>query len=225
MTTAQAFYTRWAWLYDIISAKTPGVGLIRRAAIDHLGVAPGDTVVEMGCGTGANLPYLREQVGTDGTVVGIDFSPGVLALAADRIDRHGWENVHLIRADATQPPLSPVEDGSQVDVIFSSFVSGMVDDPASMVDRWAAIVGEGGTVGLLDLARSSSIGGTFINPLFSAVVRATSPPAAARDSAAIDRLDQRVAAAHARLHTKTQTPRYKTRACGFIRISSVTIEE
>ena len=69
VSTAQAFYGRWARLYDLI-ATFPGVGSWRARAVDSLGLSAGDRVVEMGCGTGANFPYLRERVGPEGQVVG-----------------------------------------------------------------------------------------------------------------------------------------------------------
>jgi hypothetical protein len=74
------FYGRWAALYDRV-ATAPGVGRWRRAAAERV-ARPGDTVVEMGCGTGANLPYLRERVGPTGRVVGVDLTGPPLRRAA-----------------------------------------------------------------------------------------------------------------------------------------------
>ena len=104
----QAFYGRWARLYDLI-ARVPGVGVWRAAAADALALEPGDTVLEMGCGTGANLPYLRERVGPEGQVIGVDLTSGMLDVARERVERRGWANVSLVRADASRPPVaSPI---------------------------------------------------------------------------------------------------------------------
>ncbi len=67
--SAQEFYGRWARLYDLIARRTPGIPRLRGRAAAACGLESGDTVVEMGCGTGANLPYLRERVGPEGTVI------------------------------------------------------------------------------------------------------------------------------------------------------------
>ena len=67
-----------------------------------LGLKPGDTVLEVGAGTGRNFPYLVEAVGPSGTVIGVDASPGMLAEARKLIERNGWSNVELLQQDATQ---------------------------------------------------------------------------------------------------------------------------
>ncbi len=105
-TQAGEFYTRWASLYDRLATEAPLVSRLRAALAEALGPNTGDVVVEMGCGTGANLPYFRERVGPAGTVIGVDVSRGVIDRARTRIEQNGWENVHLVRADATRPPVS-----------------------------------------------------------------------------------------------------------------------
>ncbi len=59
----------------------------RRRAVAALGLKPGDTVLEIGAGTGRNFPYLVEAVGPSGTVIGVDASPGMLAEARKLIER------------------------------------------------------------------------------------------------------------------------------------------
>ena len=103
-TAAQSFYTRYARIYDLVARHTPGVERLRDRVVDALDPRPGETVVEMGCGTGANLPHLRERIGPGGRVVGLDFAPGALAVARDRTAR--WENVVVARADARRPPVA-----------------------------------------------------------------------------------------------------------------------
>ena|GEM_PF-134644 len=101
--SATAFYDRWARLYEPIAAHAPGVGRLRRRAVDALRLERGDTVVEIGCGTGANLPLLARDVGPTGTVIGIDRSRGVLERA--RRNTRGYPQVEVLQADATQLPI------------------------------------------------------------------------------------------------------------------------
>jgi ubiquinone/menaquinone biosynthesis C-methylase UbiE len=68
----------------------------RRRAIDRLWLAPGDAVLDVACGTGASLPALAERVGPTGLVVGVDLSPDMLAIAAERVRARGLDNVTLI---------------------------------------------------------------------------------------------------------------------------------
>ncbi|RYX81532.1 class I SAM-dependent methyltransferase [bacterium] len=70
--------------------------------IPHL-PSPEPRLVDLGCGTGANLPMLRESVGANGSVVGLDFSP--LALRFARQHLHDLSGLALSQGDAMQLPL------------------------------------------------------------------------------------------------------------------------
>jgi ubiquinone/menaquinone biosynthesis C-methylase UbiE len=216
----QRFYTRWARLYDLIAVYTPGMGSLRAAVIDRLALKPGDTVVEMGCGTGANFPLLRQQVGPQGQVIGVDVSTGVLSVATDRIKRNGWANVHVVRGDATEPPV----DRGDADAIFASLVAGMVTDPAGMVHDWADLVGSGGRLGLLDLARSSNPRARLLNGLFRRFVTTANPRSVRESAAPLATLDRRVAAAHRQLQERCSDADSATRTLGFARLSAGTVD-
>ena len=217
--STQRFYTRWARLYDLVAVHTPGIGSLRRAAVDRLALQPGDTVIEMGCGTGANLPLFRQRVGSEGQVIGVDVTPGVLRVAAERVDRAGWNNVSVLRGDATQSPV----DGA-VDAVFASLVAGMVDDPAGMVDGWADLAGSGGRLGLLDLARSSDRRARPLNGLFRRFVTTANPRSVRESTAPLATLDRRVAAAHRQLHERCSDAATERRALGFARLSGGTVD-
>ncbi|MFB6154937.1 MAG: class I SAM-dependent methyltransferase [Haloferacaceae archaeon] len=211
----QQFYSRWARFYDLLATRAPLVQSLREAVVDALDPAPGDAVVEMGCGTGANFQHLRERVGPGGTVVGVDFSPGMLARARERVAAEGWENVHVVRGDAARPPVE------EADAVLATFVVGMLPDPATAVGDWADLVGRGGRLALLDLARSTGTAGRPLNGLFRLAVLATSPPGTrrrhARSPTAV--LDRRTVAAHRRLDARCGDVTFETRALGFVRVS------
>ncbi|HSD51404.1 MAG TPA: methyltransferase domain-containing protein, partial [Candidatus Methylomirabilis sp.] len=63
-------------------------------------LGPGDTVVEIGCGTGLNFGLLRDAVGPKGRVVGVDLTEAMLAMARARIQQKGWKNVEVVHSDA-----------------------------------------------------------------------------------------------------------------------------
>jgi SAM-dependent methyltransferase len=94
---ALAQYRLRAPIYDVELALFEP---IRRTAITRLALRPGDTVLDVGCGTGLSVPLLREAVGPRGHVVGIDQCPEMLARARDCVRRHRWRNVTLIEAPA-----------------------------------------------------------------------------------------------------------------------------
>ena len=62
---------------------------LRRKAAMRLGLSRGDSVLDIGCGTGVNFPYLRDAVGPTGRIYGVDISPGMLRKAKARRDTHG----------------------------------------------------------------------------------------------------------------------------------------
>jgi ubiquinone/menaquinone biosynthesis C-methylase UbiE len=213
------FYGRWAALYDRV-ATAPGVARWRRAAVERV-ASPGDTVVEMGCGTGANLPFLRERVGPEGRVVGVDLTGPLLDRAHCRADR--FVNVAVVQGDATRPPV----DASEVDAVLATFLCGLVEDPAGAVDGWCDLVGSGGRVALLDATATDDALGRPLNPLFRAFVSAGSPGASPRDvlraplaSDADASLSRRVAASRAALTDRAVARRHETFALGFVGLCS-----
>ena len=75
-------YRRRAAVYDFELALFEP---LRREAVARLALQPGETVVDLGCGTGLSLPLLRAAVGATGHVVGIEQSPDMLARARRRV--------------------------------------------------------------------------------------------------------------------------------------------
>ncbi|KAA9396884.1 methyltransferase domain-containing protein [Haloarcula sp. CBA1130] len=215
MTDAQSFYGRWARLYDWV-ASAPGVSSWRERTADALALAPGDTVVEMGCGTGANVPALRERVGPTGRVVGVDVTREMLDRAAEHPDRTG-ETVHYVRADAARPPIR------DADAVLATFVAGIFEDPAAAVDAWCDSVRPGGRVALLNFQRSPSALAAPLNVAFEGVVRLSAPGARLSRRSHASAFERRVAAARERLTERTVARRYETMGGGFVGLLSGTV--
>lgn len=162
------FYGWGPGLYDAL-ATAPSVRSWRERAADSLELASGATVLEVGCGTGANFPQLRERVGPTGAVVGVDLVPAMLARARARIEAAGWQNVHAVRADATRPPVA------DVGAVVATFLVGMLPDPAAAVRTWVDRVTSGGRVTLVTAVRSDRLLTRPLNPLFRLFVRLAAP--------------------------------------------------
>ena len=213
IAATQRFYGRWARIYDRV-ATAPGVTSWRERVVETLSLTPGDTVVEMGCGTGANFPYLREAVGPGGAVVGVDLVPEMLGQARERIDRRGWENVHVVQADATRPPVG------DVDAVVSTFLIGMLADPASAVRTWIDRVAPGGWIAVMNARRSERALAAPLNLAFRAFVRLALPSGKATPRSPARELERRWEAARDALLEGTVDHERDTQGLGFIALAS-----
>ena len=214
MAAAQEFYGRWARLYDYVARWFPGIAAVRRRAANALELSPGDRVVELGCGTGANLPYLRDAVGPEGTVVGVDFTRPALDRARARAARNGWENVHLVSGDARRPPIA------SADGVLATFVMGMLDDPGAAVSRFCDLA-DGGTVVLVDAAPSDRAYGPLVNAPFRAFATVSTPPTTKLryDRDLLASLDDRVGTAHRTLRERAVAVAAEEHALGLVRLT------
>jgi ubiquinone/menaquinone biosynthesis C-methylase UbiE len=84
----------------------------RPGVVRRLRLRPGDHVLDVGCGTGANLPFLAAAVGATGHVTGIDLSEAMAAHARTRVAENGWDNVDIVVGDAATAPLPADMDGA-----------------------------------------------------------------------------------------------------------------
>ncbi|WP_254529129.1 class I SAM-dependent methyltransferase [Natrinema gelatinilyticum] len=228
--SAQEFYGRWARLYDVIARRTPGIAQLRRRAAAACRLEPGDTVVEMGCGTGANLPYLRERVGPTGTVIGIDFTRQVLERA--RAATAEYDNVSVLRGDATRLPVgaeveaAETDGGGGIDAVLATFVVGMLEDPVAAVDDWCDLVGPDGTVVLANAARSEKWYAPPVNAVFRMIVILSTPPTTRLhyENDPHIRLDEKIDAAHARLRHRSVAVVDETHVFGVVRLTGGRLE-
>lgn len=210
---AQGFYGRWASLYDLLARRTPGIVALRRRAAAACALSPGDRVVEMGCGTGANLPHLREAVGSEGTVVGIDFTRPVLERARDLTA--DYDNVHVVAGDATRAPVA------DCDAVLATFVVGMLADPAGVVSDWTDLVGPGGHVVLVNAASSRRWYAPPVNAALRAVTVLSTPPTTRLryEDDPVERLDERIETAHDQLRERSSAVADETHALGAVRLT------
>jgi arsenite methyltransferase len=117
----------------------------RRLVREALGAAPGDRVLDVGCGPGFYVAELLEQVGPTGAVVGVDTSPQNLALARRRTE--GRANASYHEADATA---LPVADAS-FDAALSVQVLEYVADPDAALAELHRALRPGGRLVVWDV--------------------------------------------------------------------------
>lgn len=133
----------------------------RRQSIEALALEAGDSVLELGCGPGNSFAALREAVGPTGTVVGVDYSQGMVQQATDRIRTAGWENVHVFQADATAPGLAP----NSFDAVYAAMSLSAMPDPQQVVTTAAGCLTSDGRISVLDARPFQGVPLSMLNPL------------------------------------------------------------
>ncbi len=166
-------YDRVAGSYDFwtdaILGRVLGLDRVREHALDQLGDLRKKTVLDIGCGTGRNLPGLESRVGPSGHVIGIDYSAGMLEEARSLVAERGWRNVTLLHDDATQ--LRHVV--APVDAVVSVWCMGIVYDLEAALDRAVDLLRPGGRMVIMDFARARPDHGPlhYLYPAYSRVLR------------------------------------------------------
>jgi phosphatidylethanolamine/phosphatidyl-N-methylethanolamine N-methyltransferase len=115
----QFIYRLWAPIYDAALGHffLPG----RTRALDLLNLQPGERVLLVGIGTGADLPLLPPGV----SATGVDLSPQMLAKAQRRLPLPGRE-VTLLQGDARQLLVEP----ASYDAVIFNLILSVIPDPA-----------------------------------------------------------------------------------------------
>ena len=105
----QAAYGEHARSYD---RDTGAFQPYREAVVEALPLRQGQVVLDVGCGTGRCCGLLRDKVGLAGSVVGIEESPQMAAVAREHIACSGWRNVTVVQSCAEQAQIALTADAA-----------------------------------------------------------------------------------------------------------------
>lgn len=130
-------------LYDLVFLGTQA--RLRARSIAALELSTGDTVLELGCGDGRSLHRLRTRVGPEGRVLALDYSEGMVRRARERVREAGWANVHVLRADASHPPVA-----GPVDAVYASMAVSAMPDPEAVAREARRLLRPDGRMAVLD---------------------------------------------------------------------------
>lgn len=143
-------YRRRARNYDLSANLYYLIGFrettYRRKAVAALNLQPGDTVVEIGCGTGLNFPFLQQAVGPKGKIIGVDLTDAMLTEARRRVERQGWDNVELVQSDA-----AAYQFPHDINGVISTFAITLVTEYDQVISAGAKALVSGGCMVIVDL--------------------------------------------------------------------------
>jgi ubiquinone/menaquinone biosynthesis C-methylase UbiE len=158
---ARETYDRISGWYDALEGnweKRP-----REIGLRALNPREGETILEIGFGTGHSIISLARAVGGRGRVYGIDLSPRMLAIARRRVQQAGLaRQVLLQNGDAASLPLGE----ALVDAVFMSFVLELFDTPELPVvlRECRRVLRQGGRICVVSLSKEG--GRSFMRALY-----------------------------------------------------------
>jgi len=149
---AKRFYDRISKFYDYLT------GAFERKyaemALERVSVEKGETVLEIGFGTGHCLKRIAESVGKTGKAYGIDVSSGMLKVTKRRLEKAGLTNrVKLHCGDATSLPYAD----NAFDAIFTSFTLELFDTPEipKVLYEIKRVLKPGGRLGVASMSKEN----------------------------------------------------------------------
>jgi demethylmenaquinone methyltransferase/2-methoxy-6-polyprenyl-1,4-benzoquinol methylase len=140
-----ANYDASLWFFYLMGFR---IKAYRKAAVDGLNLKAGNTVIDLGCGTGLNFKLLQKKVGPTGKIIGVDLSEGMLGQAKDRIRRSGWQNVRLVQADMYEYNIPEGTDG-----VLSTLALTMSPNYDQIIKKAAASLSTGARISIFELKK------------------------------------------------------------------------
>jgi arsenite methyltransferase len=149
------FPTGRAWAEDL--RYPPELAAVPEAAVEsfagvanpweHGRLAPGERVLDLGCGAGTDSLVAAQMVGPEGRVTGIDMTPEMLAKARAAAAELGATNIEFLESEAEQLPFAD----DSYDVVVSNGVIDLIPDKDAVFAEIHRVLRPGGRMQIADV--------------------------------------------------------------------------